>query len=100
MPTAITIGRSSRSQRAISAAPASPSPTAPPSRPGSLGTTSTRLSRQRASIAAASSKQRAIGCSSQTRISFSETASDTSRCAACREIPIAAAISSWVRPAT
>ena len=34
-----------------------------------------------------------------TRTSFSETASDTSRCATCREMPISLAISSWVRPA-
>ena len=48
---------------------------------------------------AARSRQRAIGCSIQTRTSRSETASETSRCAAWREIPIAAATSSWVLPA-
>ena len=43
--------------------------------------------------------QRPIGWSSLTLISFSLTASDTSRCAVWRDTPSLRAISSWVLPA-
>ena len=68
--------------------------------PGSLGTTSTRSSAKRERRRSANSMQLAIGWSSRTLISPSETASDTSRCALCRETPSFVAIWSWVLPAT
>ena len=69
----------------------SPDRSAPPRRDRARTATCSRAPR---------SRQLAIGWSTLTLMSPSDTASDTSRCAVCRETPSLPAIWSWVLPAT
>ncbi len=102
-PVPIRLGdrlRRTYSRRSISAAAASAMPIVVDDEPGSLGTSSTRYSLKRE--LSFGRKLEAVGdrVVDPDRFRPSDMASDTSRCAVCREIPSFAAIWSCVFPAT